>query len=338
MKFIDEAKIQVRAGNGGHGCMSFRREKFVPLGGPDGGDGGDGGSVFVIGDAMLNTLVAFRYRHLWQAERGQDGQGRQCTGKKGRDLYIKVPLGTSIYDEETQELLGDITADEQQLKVAQGGYHGLGNIRFKSSINRGPRKTTKGSEGEIRTLSLELKVLADVGLLGLPNAGKSTLISALSAARPKVADYPFTTLEPNLGVVQVESDRSFVIADIPGLISGAAQGMGLGVQFLKHLERTKLLLHLVDIAPIDGSNPLDAIATIELELQQFSDDLMTKPRWLVFSKSDLLDNDEAQQRCAEIIRELHWVQPSFILSAVKQQGLQGLRYQVADYLSSPKLS
>ncbi|MEM9242976.1 MAG: Obg family GTPase CgtA [Pseudomonadota bacterium] len=324
MKFIDEATIQVEAGNGGHGCMSFRREKFIPFGGPDGGDGGDGGSVYLLGDKKHNTLIEFRYKRLWKAERGGDGQGKQRSGKKGQDLYVHVPLGTVVHDQDTEEVLGDITADQQKLKVAQGGYHGLGNTRFKSSVNRAPRQTTKGGIGETRHLRLELKLLADVGLLGLPNAGKSTLISAISAAKPKVADYPFTTLQPKLGVVASEHDRGFVIADIPGLIAGASQGAGLGIQFLKHLARTRLLLHVVDIAPIDGSDPLQAIETIATELQNFDSELAKKPRWLVFNKIDLLDESEYKKRCQQIVSRLNWQAPVAMISAVNRRGLEKL--------------
>lgn len=332
MKFIDEARIEVYAGHGGHGCMSFRREKYIPFGGPDGGDGGDGGSVWLQGQQNLNTLIDFRFKRVWKAERGRDGQGRQRTGRKGEDLYIKVPLGTMVYDNDTEELLGDITADQRCLKVAQGGYHGLGNTRFKSSVNRAPRQTTKGSLGEDRVLRLELKLLADVGLLGLANAGKSTFIGAVSAARPKVADYPFTTLQPQLGVVDVD-DQSFVIADIPGLIAGASTGSGLGIQFLKHLMRTKLLLHLVDIAPVDGSDPVDAIRTIDQELSQFSVDLTAKPRYLVFNKLDLLSSEEADQRCQVIVDSLQWQGQVFKISAVQRQGLNELIYTLVKELS-----
>ncbi|MCP3680205.1 MAG: Obg family GTPase CgtA [Gammaproteobacteria bacterium] len=327
MKFIDEATIQVEAGNGGNGCLSFRREKCVPFGGPDGGDGGDGGSVILLGDAKINTLIEFRFQRYWKAERGQDGQGRNCTGKKGKNLTVPVPLGATIYDEDCQELLGDIVEDGQQLKVAAGGYHGLGNTRFKSSTNRAPRQTTKGTVGEQRQLRLELKVLADVGLLGLPNAGKSTLIRTVSAAKPRVADYPFTTLNPNLGVVRIDSDQSFVMADIPGLIAGASSGAGLGIRFLKHLMRTKLLLHLVDIAPIDGSDPIEAFKAIENELGQFNRKLLDKPRWLVCNKIDLCV-DEAEQRCQELKTALNWQGPYFTISAASGIGTQQLVQKV----------
>jgi len=334
MKFIDEAKIKVEAGRGGDGCLSFRREKFIPFGGPNGGDGGDGGSVFLIGDKNLNTLLDFRYKTQFKAPRGYPGEGSDCTGKSGEDLYIKVPLGTLVYDESTEELLGDVTEHGQTLKVAQGGFHGLGNTRFKSSTNRAPRKITKGTAGEKRTLKMELKVLADVGLLGLPNAGKSTFIRAVSAARPKVADYPFTTLRPNLGMVRVEVDQSFVIADIPGVIEGAAEGAGLGIQFLKHVSRTKLLLHLVDVKPLDDSDPVEAITKISQELEKFSAELAAKPRWLVLNKIDLLSDEEREQVCQEIIERLHWQGPVFQISALNKSGTQQLIYAIAKKIFS----
>ncbi|WP_372750384.1 Obg family GTPase CgtA, partial [Litorivivens sp.] len=278
MKFVDEAVIKVAAGNGGSGCLSFRREKYIPKGGPDGGDGGDGGSVFLKADQSVNTLVDFRYVRNYRADNGEPGRGGNCRGKSADDLYLVVPVGTTVLDEETGEVLGDLSSHGELLKVAQGGFHGLGNTRFKSSTNRAPRQTTPGSEGESRQIRLELKVLADVGLLGLPNAGKSTLIRAVSAAKPKVADYPFTTLVPNLGVVSMQKHRSFVIADIPGLVEGAAEGAGLGIRFLKHLTRNRLLLHLVDVAPLDGSDPVDAARVIINELVEFSETLFQRPR------------------------------------------------------------
>jgi GTP-binding protein len=331
MKFIDEAHIKITAGDGGNGCMSFRREKCVPFGGPDGGDGGDGGSIYLIGDINLNTLIDFRYKKVFKAERGEDGRGAQCTGKKGEDLYIRVPLGTMIKDENTEDLLGDVTQHGQILKVAQGGFHGLGNLRFKSSTNRAPRQTTKGSTGEERDLHLELKVLADVGLLGLPNAGKSTLIRAVSAAKPKVADYPFTTLSPNLGVVRVATDRSFVVADIPGLIEGASDGAGLGIQFLKHIMRTKLLLHVVDIAPLDDSDPLVAIRMIQKELKKFNAELINKPRWLIFNKIDSLPEAEYKERAKNILKKLKWKDPVFYIAAISKTGTQELIYAMAKF-------
>lgn len=334
MKFIDEAKIKVQAGKGGNGCLSFRREKFMPLGGPDGGDGGDGGSIFLVGDENLNTLIDFRYKRQFQAENGQPGQGSDCTGRSAEDLYIRVPLGTLVYDEDTGELIGDVTKHKQVLKVAQGGFHGIGNARFKSSVNRSPRQTTKGSLGEARHLRLEMKVLADVGLLGLPNAGKSTLIRSISAARPKVADYPFTTLHPNLGVVKVESDRSFVVADIPGIIEGAAEGAGLGLRFLKHVMRTRLLLHVVDIAPFDGTDPVQAATTIIHELEKYSPELAVKPRWLVFNKVDLIQDPEQLAGTKQRVMDaLGWEGPVFEISALNHIGLKPLIYKVMDFLT-----
>lgn len=330
MKFIDEVTIMVEAGRGGDGCLSFRREKYIPFGGPNGGDGGDGGSVVLVGNKDINTLVDFRYHKIFKAQKGYPGEGSNCTGKSGVDLHVQVPLGTLVYDADTSELLGDITEHQQMLKVAQGGFHGLGNTRFKSSTNRAPRKTTKGTLGEKRNLRLELKILADVGLLGLPNAGKSTFIRAVSAARPKVADYPFTTLHPNLGVVRVDVDRSFVIADIPGIIEGAAAGAGLGLQFLKHVARTQLLLHLVDVAPVDGSDPVAAVENISKELLNFSPELATKPRWLVLNKIDLLPESEREQLCNKIIERLHWHGEVFKISALKKIGTQQLVYAVMD--------
>lgn len=332
MKFVDEATINVFAGKGGNGCCSFRREKFIPLGGPNGGDGGDGGSVFLIADPHLNTLIDFRYQRHFQAKSGQDGMGSDCTGKGGEDLLIKVPVGTTVYDADTEELLGDLMQLDQPLKVAQGGFHGLGNARFKSSTNRAPRQTTKGSAGEMRQLRLELKLLADVGLLGMPNAGKSTFIRAISAARPKVADYPFTTLHPNLGVVRTAPHRSFVVADIPGLIPGAAQGAGLGVRFLKHLQRTKVLLHLIDIAPLDESDPVTVAKQIVKELQQFDADLAAKPRWLVLNKIDLIPSEKIDSLCKDIVKRMKWKGPVFEVSALTKQGTKELCLQLQDFL------
>ncbi len=300
MKFVDEASIRVEAGKGGNGCLSFRREKYIAKGGPDGGDGGDGGSIYLVGDADLNTLVDYRFQPRYRAQSGESGKGKDQTGAKGEDIYLRVPLGTSIFDDETGEYLGDVSEEKEEILVAQGGFHGLGNVRFKSSTNRAPRQTKPGSPGELKNLRLELKLLADVGLLGLPNAGKSTLISAVSAARPKIADYPFTTLVPNLGVVTVGDDHSFVIADIPGLIEGAADGAGLGVQFLKHLSRTRLLLHLIDLAPMDGSDPVENFKIIERELAKYSEGIANKERWLVLTKTDLIPKDDLETRVAEI--------------------------------------
>jgi len=321
MRFVDEAHIRVEAGNGGNGCVSFRREKFIPRGGPDGGDGGDGGSVYLLADVNLNTLVDFRYRRLHRAERGRDGMGRNMTGRKGNDLLVRVPVGTRVFDEDTGELIGELMAHGERLLVAQGGLHGIGNTRFKSSTNRAPRQSTPGTPGEQRDLHLELVLLADVGLLGFPNAGKSSLIREVSSARPKVADYPFTTLYPNLGVVRLGRDRSFVIADIPGLIEGAAEGAGLGTRFLKHLARTRLLLQLVDIAPLDEAvDPADQIRKIEAELERYGADLTTKERWLVLNKIDLLDPEERQRRRERIVDQVGWRGPVYGISAVTGEG------------------
>ncbi|MCF6190722.1 MAG: GTPase ObgE [Cocleimonas sp.] len=316
MKFVDEVVISVKAGDGGNGCVSFRREKYIEYGGPDGGDGGDGGCVFLQANKGLNTLADFRHVRFYEAGRGANGFSRNMTGAKGEDKIVQVPIGTMVYVEETGELIGDLTKDEETLKVVQGGYHGLGNLRYKSSVNRAPRQSKPGSEGETRTLRLEMKVLADVGLLGLPNAGKSTLISTVSSAHPKVANYPFTTLYPNLGVVKVDSYQSFVIADIPGIIEGAAEGAGLGIQFLKHLSRTSLLLHLVDVAPMDETeDPVESVRIIEKELQKFSDDLGQRERWLVLNKIDLLPPDEQQTHCDNIVKDLDWKGKVFMISA-----------------------
>ncbi|HBK47702.1 MAG TPA: GTPase ObgE, partial [Xanthomonadaceae bacterium] len=298
MKLVDEAEIQVIAGNGGNGCVGFRREKFIPLGGPDGGDGGNGGSVWLVADENLNTLVDFRHERIFKAQRGENGMGRQMYGKAGEDRVIAVPVGTVIMNVDTDEVIGDLTRHGDRLLVAKGGKGGLGNMHFKSSVNRAPRQALPGEEGEQRLLKLELKLLADVGLLGFPNAGKSTFIRAVSAATPKVADYPFTTLYPNLGVVSVEAHRSFVIADVPGLIEGAAEGAGLGTQFLRHLQRTRLLLHLVDISPMEGGvegvSPAEQVRTLERELERHDPELLAKPRWLVLNKADLMFEDEAR--------------------------------------------
>ena len=338
MKFVDEATIDVKAGDGGNGCVSFRREKFIPKGGPDGGDGGDGGSVYLLADAGLNTLADFRYDRRFRARRGENGAGRNCTGKSGEDLEVRVPAGTLVYDEDTGELLGDLVRDQQRMLVARGGFHGLGNARYKSSTNRAPRQSKPGTPGEQRTLRLELKLLADVGLLGKPNAGKSTLIRAISSARPKVADYPFTTLYPNLGVVRVAAHRSFVVADIPGLIEGAADGAGLGIQFLKHLSRTGLLLHLVDVAPLDGSDPVDDVRMVVGELEKFNAELGGRERWLVLNKVDLLPEDQRQARCRSIVERLDWRGPVFETAAVSQQGTQQLVFAIMEYLEQQQVS
>ncbi|GAB3092308.1 Obg family GTPase CgtA [Aestuariicella hydrocarbonica] len=332
MKFVDEAPIYVAAGSGGNGCMSFWREKFVAKGGPDGGDGGDGGSVFLEADSELNTLVDYRYQPKYRAESGQSGRGANCTGAKGADLILKVPVGTTVLDTDTEEKLGDLTEAGQRLMVARGGFHGIGNARFKSSVNRAPRQTKPGQPGEERNLKLELKVLADVGLLGLPNAGKSTFIRAVSSAKPKVADYPFTTLVPNLGVVKVQAHRSFVVADIPGVIEGASEGAGLGIRFLKHLTRCRILLHLVDMSPFDGSSPADNAQAIIDELGDFSPTLAKRDRWLLLNKVDLLPPEEAEARCQEVVDQLGWEGPVFRISAINKQGTQELCGKVLDYL------
>jgi GTP-binding protein len=330
MKFVDEASITVIAGKGGNGSASFRREKFIPFGGPDGGDGGRGGSVFLEGDSGLNTLVDFRHLRKYKAQNGQGGSGRNMTGKSGEDIVVRVPLGTIVIDEETGDHIGDVTEDGQRLLVARGGKGGLGNLHFKSSTNRAPRQTVPGAAGEERGLLLELKVLADVGLLGFPNAGKSTLISTVSAARPKVADYPFTTLYPNLGVVRIDVERSFVIADIPGLIEGAAEGTGLGIQFLKHLQRTRLLLHLVDLAPLTPEDdPVTQVRQLEREMEKFDPDLLQKPRWLVFTKADLLPADEARERAERAVGELAWAAPWMLISSVAHSGTDELMQRVS---------
>ena len=325
MKFVDEAIIKVIAGDGGNGCVSFRREKFIPFGGPDGGDGGDGGSIYLLAQTGLNTLADFRNTRTFEAQRGGNGKGRDMTGRGGEDLIVPVPVGTLVYDADTGELLGDLLENAQRLLVARGGFHGLGNARFKSSVNRAPRQSTPGSAGERRTLRLELKVLADVGLLGLPNAGKSTLIRAVSAARPKVADYPFTTLYPNLGVVSVGQHQSFVMADIPGLIEGASEGLGLGIRFLKHLQRTRLLLHLVDVASNAGSgDPVKGVQAIAKELEKFSPELAQRERWLVLNKIDLLPPAERSRHCAQIVKGLKWKDPVFQVSGLAGEGTREL--------------
>ena len=335
MKFVDEATIRVQAGNGGHGCLSFRREKYVEKGGPDGGDGGHGGSVYLVADVGMNTLADFRVARKFKAEGGQGGAGRNKTGRSGDDLDVKVPCGTVVHDVDTGELICDLTDDGQRQMVAEGGRGGLGNTRFKSSTNRAPRKTTNGTPGEGRHLKLELKVLADVGLLGMPNAGKSTLISAMSQAKPRIADYPFTTLHPNLGVVRVGMFQSFVMADIPGLIEGAADGAGLGIQFLKHLQRTGLLLHLVDIAPIDESiDPAATVRALEQELANFSDDLAQKQRWLVLNKIDLLDEEARVAARQTIVNKLDWQGPVFEVSAATGEGTEALGQAVMQELEA----
>ena len=337
MKFVDEVSIFVKAGDGGNGCMSFRREKFIENGGPNGGDGGNGGSVYMIADENLNTLVDYRYTRRFDAERGSNGGSTDCTGRKGEELVLRVPVGTTVIDAGTQEVIGDLTKAGQRLLVAHGGWHGLGNTRFKSSTNRAPRQTTLGKPGESRDLKLELKVLADVGLLGLPNAGKSTFIRSVSAAKPKVADYPFTTLVPNLGVVSVDRYKSFVVADIPGLIEGASDGAGLGIRFLKHLARTRLLLHLVDMAPLDMSDPTEAAVTIVDELTKFSPALADRDRWLVLNKSDQILEEEQEARVKEITDALDWQGPVYVISAIAGEGTEKLCYDIMRYLEERAL-
>lgn len=324
MKFVDEAEIVVEAGKGGNGCLNFHREKFIERGGPDGGDGGDGGSIWLVADKGLNTLVDFRFQPRYRAEPGTKGGKSNSTGASGADLIVRVPVGTSVYEADTEELLGDLINPGQRLLVAKGGFHGLGNARFKSSVNRSPRKTTNGKPGEVRRLQLQLKVVADVGLLGLPNAGKSSLITAVSSARPRVADYPFTTLVPNLGVVRVGDEGSFVMADIPGLIEGASEGAGLGIRFLKHLARTRVLLHLVDVAPMDQKDPAESASIIIRELEQFSPVLAQKERWLVLNKMDLLAPDEQDSMRDYIVEALDWKGRVFCISAVQREGTREL--------------
>jgi GTP-binding protein len=320
MKFVDEALIKVEAGKGGNGCLSFRREKYIPRGGPDGGDGGNGGSVWLVADSALNTMIDYRYKRNFRAESGAGGSGANATGRSGKDLELPVPVGTTVIDDDSGEIIGDLTRENDRLLVAQGGFHGLGNTRFKSSTNRAPRQTTPGKPGEARSLRLELKVLADAGLLGLPNAGKSTLIRAISAARPRVADYPFTTLIPNLGVVTVGKYRSFVVADVPGLIEGASDGAGLGIRFLKHLTRTRLLLHLVDIQPIDGTDAMANARSIIRELERFSPTLAARERWLVLNKIDLLEPQQREAEIARIVSGLDWQGRVFAVSAANGDG------------------
>jgi GTP-binding protein len=332
MKFVDEVVITAQAGNGGHGCMSFRREKFIPMGGPNGGDGGDGGNVVLVADENLNTLVDYRYTRVFRAQSGEGGSGADCTGRAGEDTLLKVPVGTVVYDLATDECLGELVSSGQTLLVAKGGWRGLGNARFKTSTNRAPRKFTKGKEGEIRELRLELKLLADVGLLGLPNAGKSTFIRAVSAATPKVADYPFTTMHPHLGVVKIGKYQSFVMADIPGVIEGAAEGAGLGIYFLKHLSRTRIVLHMVDLCPTDG-DVIEQIQVVQNEVKKFSEELFSKERWLIFNKIDLLDSAEQDALIAKIIKKIKWKGPYFKISAIggeKGEGIQSLVSALAE--------
>jgi GTP-binding protein len=335
MKFIDEAKIEVIAGKGGDGSASFRREKNIPFGGPDGGDGGRGGSVIAVADRNINTLVEFRFARVFKAQKGENGRGAQCYGKGGEDLVIRVPVGTVFTDLNTGEAIADLAADGQTVCLAKGGKGGLGNLHFKSSTNRAPRQHTLGEPGEEWELALELKVLADVGLLGMPNAGKSTFIRAVSAARPKVADYPFTTLAPNLGVVRVDSERSFVIADIPGLIEGAAEGAGLGHQFLRHLQRTRVLLHLVDISPRwEAGDPVHEARAIVEELRKYDQQLYEKTRWLVLNKIDMVDEAEREAVVAKFVADYEWTGPVFAISALDSTGCMALTYAIMDYLDT----
>ena len=340
MKLVDEAEITVTAGNGGNGCVGFRREKFIPFGGPDGGDGGNGGDVWLQADENLNTLVDFRHQRQFRAKRGENGMGSQMYGKGGEDLVVTVPVGTVVTNVDTDEVIGDLTRHGERLLVARGGKGGLGNMHFKSSTNRAPRQSTPGDEGEQRLLKLELKLLADVGLLGFPNAGKSTFIRAVSAATPKVADYPFTTLYPNLGVVSTEAHHSFVIADIPGLIEGAADGAGLGAQFLRHLQRTRLLLHLVDISPmeggVEGASPVEQVRAIEHELGKHDPELLAKPRWLVLNKADLMFEDEAKAAADAIVAELGWEGPWYLVSAIGREGTRQVVLDVQRFLDRLK--
>lgn len=332
MKFIDEARIRIEAGDGGNGCVSFRREKYVPKGGPNGGDGGDGGDVYFIADDNLNTLIDYRFEKFYSAKRGENGSSANCTGKRGDDIILRVPVGTRAIDQDTGEVIADLTEKGMRVLAAKGGFHGLGNTRFKSSTNRAPRQKTDGTKGERRQVLLELLLLADVGMLGLPNAGKSTFIRSISRAKPKVADYPFTTLIPSLGVVAMENN-SFVVADIPGLIEGAADGLGLGIRFLKHLERCRILLHLVDLNPIDESDPLENIRIIENELAQYNADLIEKPRWLVFNKADILDENEAIEKAANIAQQLG-VEKYYLISAVTKYNLDKLCHNLMDFIEA----
>jgi len=333
MKFVDEAKITVVAGGGGNGCLSFRREKYIPFGGPDGGDGGDGGDLYLIADKQVNTLIDLRYKRHFKAERGEHGQGRLCSGARGEDLFIKVPAGTEAWDDDTDELIGDLTKDGDKLLVAKGGWHGLGNVRYKSSTNRAPRQTSNGTPGEERSLRLEMKLLADVGLLGLPNAGKSTFIRQVSAAQPKVANYPFTTLYPNLGVVTMKDVRSFVIADVPGLVEGAADGAGLGIQFLRHLTRTRLLLHMVDMAPADvKQGPVESVRIINKELEKYSDALGSQDQWLVLNKMDLVPEDIRDELCQDVIDQLDWQGKVFRVSGQSGEDCDPLCTEIMSYL------
>jgi GTP-binding protein len=333
MKFIDEAKIEVIAGDGGNGVASFCREKFRPFGGPDGGDGGKGGSIFAVADRNINTLVDYRFSKLHKARDGENGRGADCYGKGADDIMLRMPVGTLIIDQNDGEIVADLIEHGQEVLIAKGGEGGWGNIHFKSSTNRAPRQKTEGKEGERRELRLELKVLADVGLLGMPNAGKSTFISAVSNARPKIADYPFTTLHPNLGVVRVSHEKSFVIADIPGLIEGAAEGAGLGIQFLRHLQRTRVLLHIVDLAPFDNVDPVKEAKAIVKELKKYDESLFDKPRWLVLNKLDMVPEDERKKRVKDFVKRFGWKGPVFEISALTREGCEDLVVEIYNYLA-----
>lgn len=336
MRFVDEAVITVEAGDGGNGVASFRREKFVPFGGPDGGDGGRGGSIYIQADDDTSTLVDYRYTRKFRAERGKNGAGANCTGRGGEDVVLKVPVGTTIVDTDSGDIIGDLVEDGQRVMVASGGEGGLGNTHFKSSTNRAPRKCTTGTKGEFREIRLELKVLADVGLLGMPNAGKSTFIRAVSAAKPKVADYPFTTMVPNLGVVDADRHRSFVMADIPGLIEGAAEGAGLGIRFLKHLSRTRILLHIIDVQPIDGSDPAHNAKAIMNELAKFSPTLAKLPIVLVLNKLDQIAEESREEWCQHILDELQWTGPVFKTSGLLEEGTKEVVYYLMDQIEQQR--
>jgi GTPase len=335
MKFVDEAFIDVIAGDGGNGMASFRREKYIPEGGPDGGDGGKGGSVYAIADENINTLIDYRFARIHRAQKGENGRGADCYGKGGEDTVLRMPVGTVLTDEETGIVIADLAKHGEKEMIAKGGAGGLGNIHFKSSVNRAPRQKTNGEEGEKRRIRLELKILADVGLLGQPNAGKSTLVRAVSAAKPKVADYPFTTLAPSLGVVRIDYGRSFVIADIPGLIEGAAEGAGLGHQFLRHLQRTKLILHLIDIAPFDeGVDYVKEAKALVAELKKYDAALHAKPRWLVFNKIDLLDKKEADARIKDALKRMRWTKPWYAISGINAGGTPELVRAIGEHLAN----
>jgi GTP-binding protein len=336
MKFIDEAKIEIIAGDGGNGVASFCREKFRPFGGPDGGDGGKGGSIWAVADRNINTLVDYRFSKLHKAKNGENGRGADCYGKGADDIMLRMPVGTLIIDQNDGEIVADLTEHGQQVLLAKGGEGGWGNIHFKTSTNRAPRQKTEGKEGERRELRLELKVLADVGLLGMPNAGKSTFISAVSNARPKIADYPFTTLHPNLGMVRVSHEKSFVIADIPGLIEGAAEGAGLGIQFLRHLQRTRLLLHIVDLAPFDNVDPVKEAKAIVKELQKYDESLYEKPRWLVLNKLDMVPEADRKKRVKDFVKKFGWKGPAYEISALTREGCEELVQDIYNYLAEQK--